>query len=132
MKKFVSYLALSAFMVASHMSVVHAWDMFGMGMNHEMGMKHSIFCNENPADKSASDCAKETVPEKTALTARSVELPDFEAKKVPHLAFAEAEVSERIQNVENRSIPPPPGTLPSRSELGGYSAHVGADVKKLD
>ena len=89
MKKFVSYLALTAFAVASHMSTVHAWDMFGMAMDggHEMKSDHSIFCSETPSKTDTSDCAKQTVPENSIVVSRSFELPELDTKPLPFADF---------------------------------------------
>lgn len=89
MKKLVSYLALTAFAVASHMSTVHAWDMFGMGMDdgHSMKSEHSIFCSETPNENDSSDCAKQSVPEKSVVVSKSYELPEIDAKPQPFARF---------------------------------------------
>lgn len=113
MRKFVSLLSLSAFLVASHMQVVHAWDMFGMGTEtgHAEGMGHSIFCTENPTDQSASDCAKETLPKDSALTARSSEVQNPEAEPLPFSKFRTdgrlgPPLAQKV--LESKAAPPAP------------------------
>ena len=110
MKKFVSYLALTAFAVASHMSTVHAWDMFGMGMEdaHAMKSEHSIFCSEAPSKTDTSDCAKQTVPENSVVVSRSFELPEIQPKIQPFALFAKADESETMSEASLLAIPPPP------------------------
>lgn len=81
MKKLVSYLALGAFGLASHMSSVHAWGMFGMEMVHAHAevAADSIFCNDSPVQDGESDCAKGPIPENAAMTSRSHETSDAKA-----------------------------------------------------
>ncbi|MFB0964873.1 MAG: hypothetical protein QMC36_04215 [Patescibacteria group bacterium] len=132
MKKFVSYLALTAFAVASHMSAVHAWDMFGMGMDdgHAMKSGHSIFCSEAPAENDSSDCAKQSVPEKGVVVSKSYELPEVETRPQPFERFVRIE-TESARDAALLAVPPPPWQ--DGSAWGwDYSARVGADVKKLD
>lgn len=136
MKKILSYLTLTAFAVVSHMSVVHAWDMFGMGMEtehgHSMKTEQSIFCSDSPTDRTASDCAKDPITDKRAAITRSEVRTDFEAKKIPRFTFAETGTPERRAGAEVVSIPTPrPGESPPKVR-NSYAARIGEDVKKLD
>lgn len=109
MKKIVSYLALAAFAISSHMTSVHAWDMFGMGMVHahteESG--RSIFCNDSPSQNEESDCAKQAVPEKTVVTSRSFELPEPKTAPEPFVAFVEKSTSDTLESAAQLATPPP-------------------------
>ena len=109
MKKIVSYLALAAFAIASHMSSVHAWDMFGMEMVHAHAEEsgRSIFCNDSPSQNAESDCAKQAVPEKTVVTSRSFELPEPKTTPEPFVAFMEKSTSETLESVAQLATPPP-------------------------
>lgn len=134
MKKFVSYLALTAFAVASHMSTVHAWDMFGMAMDggHEMKAEHSIFCSETPSKSENSDCAKQTVPENVVVVSKSFELPELDAKPLPFALFVQKEEAVARNRLTDPESPPPPRLADNPCEGDGYSARIGSDVKKLD
>lgn len=113
MKKFVSYLALTAFAVASHMSSVHAWDMFGMEMAHGHATEaaDSIFCNYSPTQSGESDCAKQSVPEKSVVTSRSFELPEPKTAPEPFVDFVEKSALEAFESVAHLATPPPPRTI---------------------
>lgn len=109
MKKFVSYLALTAFAVASHMSTVHAWDMFGMEMVHGHAAESgkSIFCDDSSTQEDGSDCAKQAAPENAIVTSRSLELPEPKAISETFVAFIEKSTSETIETIAQLAIPPP-------------------------
>ena len=136
MKKILSYLTLTAFAVVSHMSVVHAWDMFGMGMEtehgHSMKTEQSIFCSDSPTDQSASDCAKDPITDKRTAITRSEARTDFEAKKIPRFTLAETSIPERHPDTKSVPTPPPRPEESPPKERSSYAARIGEDVKKLD
>ncbi len=109
MKKIVSYLALAAFVISSHMSSVHAWDMFGMEMVHSHAEEsgRSIFCNDSPSQNEESDCAKQAVPEKTVVTSRSFELPEPKTALETFVAFIEKSTSDVLESAAHLATPPP-------------------------
>lgn len=109
MKKFVSYLALMAFAVASHMSTVHAWDMFGMEMAHGHSAESgkSIFCDDSPIQEDGSDCAKRTTPENAIVMSRSFEFPEPKAISETFVAFIEKSTSETLESAAQLATPPP-------------------------
>lgn len=134
MKKLVSYLALTAFAVASHMSTVHAWDMFGMEMVHGHAAESgtSIFCDDSPVSTGESDCAKEPFPEKIAASSRTDELPEPETPFVKFFpALALEKTKERIP-ASKSDAPPRWRASQALHEGDGYLGRIGAEVRKLD
>lgn len=134
MKKIVTYLALAAFAIASHMTSVHAWDMFGMEMVHSHAEEsgRSIFCNDAPSQNAESDCAKQAVPEKTVVTSRSFELPEPKTAPEPFVAFVEKSTSDTIESAAYLATPPPRRERMITDGGDGYVARIGDDVRKLD
>lgn len=134
MKKIVSYLALTAFAVASHMTSVHAWDMFGMEMIHSHAIEsgRSIFCNDSPSQNAESDCAKQYAPEETVVASRSFELPEPKTAPEPFVAFVEKSTSDTFESAAHLATPPSRRERMITDGGDGYVARIGDDVRKLD
>jgi hypothetical protein len=134
MKKVVSSLALAAFVFVSHMSTVHAWDMFGMEMIHGHATESgkSLFCDDSPARSGESDCAEEPLPEKIATGSRLDEIPE---PKTPFAKPFHIEALAKIQTRETASdLFAPPRRRPCRVAYEGnaYLGRIGTEVRKLD